>query len=69
MDIALRHTVRFVSLLVGYWKEKGISLVKKKSSRHKTSKAKFVCSLTLMYPNGKKLTSIGQINGSISLTL
>ena len=46
--------------------KKIISLVKKKSSKHETSKAKFVCSLTLMYPNGKKLTSIGQINGSIS---
>ena len=26
MDIALRHTVRFVSLVVCYWEEKGIRL-------------------------------------------
>jgi len=40
-----------------------INKVKKKSS--KKNKAKFICSMTLFWPNKKSFTVIGKINGNI----
>ena len=42
-----------------------INKVKKKSS--KKNKAKFICSMTLFWPNKKSFTVIGKINGNIIL--
>ena len=39
---------------------------KDKNWRSKKTKAKFICALTIYWPNGKKKQSIGKINGYIS---
>ena len=39
---------------------------KDKNWRSKKTKAKFICALTIYWPNGKKKQSIGKINGHIS---
>ena len=36
------------------------------NKKQKNTKAKFVCSLTIQWPNGKKISEIGEIEGSIS---
>ena len=36
------------------------------NKKQKNTKAKFVCSLTIQWPNGKKISEIGEIEGNIS---
>ena len=36
------------------------------NKKQKDTKAKFVCSLTIQWPNGKKISEIGEIEGNIS---
>ena len=41
-------------------------LKKKKLKNNNKVKARFVCALTIYWPNGKFISSIGKINGNIS---
>ena len=40
--------------------------LEKKKLKNKKVKARFVCALTIYWPNGKFISSIGKINGNIS---
>tara|TARA_B100001123_G_C14933673_1_gene876786 strand:+ start:32 stop:631 length:600 start_codon:yes stop_codon:yes gene_type:complete len=40
--------------------------IKKKKLKNNKVKARFVCALTIYWPNGKFISSIGKINGNIS---
>tara|TARA_B100000945_G_scaffold135489_1_gene108107 strand:+ start:861 stop:1460 length:600 start_codon:yes stop_codon:yes gene_type:complete len=40
--------------------------LKKKKLKNNKAKARFVCALTIYWPNGKFISSIGKINGNIS---
>ena len=42
--------------------------IKKKKKNKKIIRARFICSLTLYWPNGKSYSSKGMINGKISMT-
>ena len=37
-----------------------------KNNKKKNNKAKFICSLTIQWPDGKKISEIGEIKGNIS---
>ena len=42
-------------------------ILKKTKEINKGSKAQFVCSLTIQWPDGKKISEVGKIQGDISL--
>ena len=42
-------------------------ILKKTKEVNKGSKAQFVCSLTIQWPDGKKISEVGKIQGDISL--
>tara|TARA_B100000965_G_scaffold192662_1_gene160876 strand:- start:2455 stop:3060 length:606 start_codon:yes stop_codon:yes gene_type:complete len=48
--------------------KKIIKMIEKKNNtkKFKNTKAKFVCSLTICFPNGKNFNSLGEIHGNIS---
>ena len=43
-----------------------IEILKKIKKTNKNKKAQFVCSLTIQWPNGKKISEVGIIKGTIS---
>ena len=43
-----------------------IEILKKVKNLNKGTEAQFICSLTIQWPNGKKFTEVGKIQGNIS---
>ena len=58
------YTARFAKKNGGYFK--AMKLILKKLKKTKNRNAKFVCSLSFKFPNGKIVTKEGKVSGKIS---